>query len=389
MKITKKGLSLAVAAALPFVSFSSVAMFNGADARGGAMGGTGVASAEYLAASFYNPAMATNYTQGDDFGMILPVVAIGVLDSDDLYSEVEDFQDINDRLSDNPSEAELDAWRNALRDLDNKEVDLDVIVGASVAVPNRFASANLFFKAQVASMAKANVVESDLTNPTPNPDDLDSTVQGLAGGTMDLGLTLAKEFALPIRGQRISVGISPKFQRLYSLNYLRSVSDFDEDDFEIDDAAEATEFNLDLGLAYKPSNYFTVGLAAQNLLKQELESNVSRGTQATFLVEPQYTAGVAFDNGWLLVSADVDLTEKQYFRESNYKTQFARVGLELDAWRWAQARVGYSHSMTDSTEDMLTGGIGLTPFGAFGLDIAAQYGGDNHYGASAQLVFMF
>lgn len=364
-------------------------MFNGADARGGAMGGTGVASAEYLTASFYNPAMATNYIKGDDFGLILPMLAVGVHDSDDLYSEVEDFQDLNDNLSDNPSPQELDEWRNALRDLDNKEVDMDVLAGASVAIPNRFVSANLFLKAQIASMAKANVEESDLVNPNPNTEDLDSTVQGLAGGTVDLGLTLAKEFALPIPGQRFSVGVSPKFQKVLALNYLASVSDFDDDDFDIDDTEEATAFNLDLGVAYKPANNLTFGLAAKNMIKQELDTNVSHGSVATFLVEPQYTAGAAFDNGWLLVAADVDLNERQFFSESDYKTQFARVGLELDAWRWAQLRVGYSHSMTDSAEDMLTGGLGLSPFGAVGLDVAIQYGEDDHYGIGAQLAFMF
>jgi len=73
----------------------------------------------------------------------------------------------------------------------------------------------------------------------------------------------------------------------------------------------------------------------------------------------------------------------------SYKAQFARLGVELDAWHWAQLRAGYSHSMTDYSKDMLTAGLGFTPFGLFGVDIAAQFGEDDHYGVATQFVFMF
>lgn len=387
MKTSLKGLSLAVAAALPFISFSSVAMFNGADARGGAMGGTGVASAQYLTASFYNPAMATNYTKGDDFGMILPMVAAGVHDSDELYDKIDEFQKVNDRLSNNPSPETLEEWKQALLALNNGEVEVDARVGASVALPNRYASANLFLSAQVASMAKANIVESDLV--TPDPDNLASSVQGLAGGTVDMGITLAREFALPFQGHRLSIGVSPKFQKVMALNYLAKVSQFDDNDFDLDDRNEENTFNVDVGLAYKPANTVTFALAAKNLLEQELDTNVSQGTKATFLVEPKYTAGMAYDNGWFLLAADLDLNKQRYFTGADYETQFARVGVELDAWSWVQLRAGYSHSMTDYSEDMVTAGLGLTPFGLFGLELAGQYGEDDHYGVAAQLAFMF
>ncbi|WP_299017366.1 conjugal transfer protein TraF [uncultured Photobacterium sp.] len=387
MKISLNGLSLAVAAALPFVSFSSVAMFNGADARGGAMGGTGVASAQYLTASFYNPAMATNYTKGDDFGMILPMIAAGVHDSDELYDKIDEFQKVNDRLSKNPSQETLEEWKQALLALDNGELDMEVITGASVALPNRYASANLFLKAQVASMVKTTIVESDLV--TSDPDNLSSSVQGVAGGTVDMGVTLAREFAMPFQGHRLSVGVSPKFQKIMALNYMASVSEFEDSDFDLDDREEDNTFNLDVGLAYKPAQNLTVGLVVQNLLKQELETNISRGTKATFLVEPKYTAGVAYENGWLLVAADLDLNKQRYFTGEDYETQFARAGIELDAWRWVQVRAGYSHSMTDFSQDMLTAGLGFTPFGLFGLELAGQYGEDEHYGVAAQLAFMF
>ncbi|MGR5541169.1 hypothetical protein ACPV5V_21695, partial [Vibrio campbellii] len=78
-----------------------------------------------------------------------------------------------------------------------------------------------------------------------------------------------------------------------------------------------------------------------------------------------------------------------YFEQIDYQTQYARIGTELDAWEWAQLRLGYQHSMTDDAEDVITAGMGLKPFGLIGLDLSGSYGKDNNYGVSAQLIMHF
>ena len=110
-----------------------------------------------------------------------------------------------------------------------------------------------------------------------------------------------------------------------------------------------------------------------------------------FLIEPQYTLGAAYSNRWVTtaIDVDVDLNKRRYYEGLNYETQYLKVGAELNAWRWAQIRFGYKHSMTDYSEDVISAGLDFTPFGRFGLEIGGQYGDDSRYGVAAQMIFTF
>ncbi|MCG3864996.1 MULTISPECIES: conjugal transfer protein TraF [unclassified Photobacterium] len=88
----------AVTIILLSTSSTAAFAFNGADARGMAMGGTGVASADYLTSGFYNPALATNYKDNDDFGLMLPSVSVSAHDADDLYHKIDYFQEVDSRI---------------------------------------------------------------------------------------------------------------------------------------------------------------------------------------------------------------------------------------------------------------------------------------------------
>lgn len=411
MNIKLQGLTLAVATALSVSTFSAQAAVNGADARSVAMGGTGVASASYLTASFYNPALVAHYNQTDDFGVLLPAVGISIHDPDELNQKVEDFQDVNDELEmaiDNSggspvSDALINEWKAALLAMDEGKLKADISIGAAVAVPNRYLSMSLFTQAQIVSLAQANIDPDDLagvdgSNP-PDLDNLQSDVLGIAGGIVDVGLTMGKSFELPtvsLPEQKVSVGISPKIQQLIAVSFQNTVSQFDNSDFEFENEyQDDTAFNLDIGLAYQPIPTVTLGFSGRNLFKQELETNTPESpagqpgkfTSKTLLVEPKYTLGAAYSNSWFTAAADVDLTEQKYFKEFDLATQYARLGMELNGWDWVQFRAGYSLSLTDSAEDTMSAGIGLSPFGVVAVDLALQYGQDNNYGAALQFGF--
>nr|WP_086939239.1 conjugal transfer protein TraF [Thaumasiovibrio occultus] len=371
-----------------------------ADARGVAMGGTGVATSNYLAAPFYNPALLAHYDQDrDNVGLLLPSLSVSVHDGDELYDKVDDFAMLTDELNMDPTNAALqDEWKAGLKALDDGRGVVEGQLGLVIAVPNQYASVSFFTKAEAMMVATAHIDDADLALDVDADCSGDiesciqSTVQGLAGVVGDVGLTLAKEHQLTLAGRemRVSAGISPKFQTLAAINYETGASGFDENEFEFgDEYVETSGFNLDLGVALQPTDNLTIGLSAMNLMSQELDTNVQLGKRATFLVEPQYKLGVGYRLGLMTAAFDVDLTERSYFKGMDYSTQFARVGVEFDAWRWAQLRVGYQHSMTDHSEDVLSAGLGLTPFGRFGLDLSAQYGDDSRLGAAAQLIFTF
>ncbi|MDO6707428.1 conjugal transfer protein TraF [Photobacterium sp. 1_MG-2023] len=411
MKIQLQGLSLAVAAALSVSSISTQAAVNGADARSVAMGGTGVASASYLTASFYNPALVAHYDKNDDFGVLLPAVGVSLHDPDDLNQKVDDFQDVNDQLEaaiNNSggapvSDALVNQWKAALMALDEGKLKADLSVGAAVAVPNRYLSMNLFTQAQIVSLAKANIDPADLAgvdgSHPPDLDNLQSDVLGIGGGIVDVGLAMGKSFAIPtvsLPEQTVSVGLSPKIQQLIAVSFQNTVSQFDDSDFSFEDEyRDDTAFNLDFGLAYQPMPSVTVGFSGRNLFKQELETNTPESptglagkfTSKTLLVEPKYTLGVAYENSWFTAAADVDLNEQKYFKEFDLATQYARLGMELNGWDWIQLRAGYSLSLTDSAEDTVSAGLGLSPFGVVAVDLALQYGQDNNYGGALQFAF--
>ncbi|MGR5166886.1 conjugal transfer protein TraF [Vibrio astriarenae] len=355
------------------------------DSRSFAMGGTGVAAATYLTSSLHNPALASQYGQSDDFGIILPSVSVSAHDSDDLIDNIDRFDDAFEQWE-HGNEAARSEWEQALRDMQGDVMTAEVSTGIIIALPNKYLSTNFFTQLKANVIAIPEVDEQDLEITSPD-DTLNSSATGLGGATLDIGLTFAKEVNWLERP--LHIGVSPKIQQILALGYNESMDNVDEDEFDFDDANTESGFNLDLGLAYSLAEHWNIGFTARNVISRELETNEYQGETATYLVEPEYKLGISYDIDWFTITSDIDLNKKSYFEQIDYQTQYARIGTELDAWEWAQLRLGYQHSMTDDAEDVITAGMGLKPFGLIGLDLSGSYGKDNNYGVSAQLIMHF
>jgi len=198
-------------------------------------------------------------------------------------------------------------------------------------------------------------------------------------GYTEFGLTLAKKYT--IYGESFSFGVTPKYQILQTYSDITDIADFE---VEFEDAdAEVTAFNFDLGMVWMKNN-FRAALAVKDVLKQEIQA-----TNETYELNPQATLGLAYAAEYFTFGVDVDLTEQTRFVELDDNTQFARVGVEFNAWHWAQLRAGFEHDIQGTMEDSLTAGIGISPFGTVNLDVAGSYGSDNQVGASASLSFTF
>ncbi|MGL6260574.1 conjugal transfer protein TraF [Vibrio sp. WXL210] len=383
-KFTK--LAVSVALALPMMANATV------DTRSFAMGGTGVASATYLTSSIHNPALASQYGDSDNFGMIIPTLSASAHDSSDMVDTIERFDDAYDaweKAIDGDITASPEEWQNILRELDGETLAVEASTGIIIAIPNKYLSTNFFALVNANVLGRVDLDEGDFNVDPDNPQDheLLSTANAFGGGTVDVGLTFARELSL--FDKPFHLGVSPKAQTMFAVHYQENVDEVEDDDFDFDDANSETRFNLDIGMAYELSDRWNLGFSARNLIARELETNGNSGMPDTFVLNPEYVIGTSYDRGWFVIAADVDLTEKEYFKGFDYSTQFARVGAELNAWGWAQVRAGYAHSMTEHAEDVVTAGIGLKPFGVFGLDISGSYGADQNYGASAQLIFNF
>jgi opacity protein-like surface antigen len=373
------------------------------EARGDAMGGTGVASAHYGTAALSNPALLTHFGPTDDFSLVLPSVGAQVSDPDNTVDKADDVKDLWDRFdaaadSQSGVSESAAALKNKLQDL--KDTHANGQVGASVVatVPNQ----TLPFAVVVKSWGTVSVegkvsdhdldyldkvADGDIPPSAVDKNSLTSKAYGRAAVITDVGVAMAHEFETA--GQRWSLGITPKYQRIDLFNYNVSVRDFDKSDIHSGDYRNTkTGFNADLGLATDLTDNWTLGLAVLNVIPRSVETKPVNGSTGTFKVKPQATAGAAWHSGFITTALDVDLTEASRF-DTDKKRQFASAGVELNAWSWMQVRAGYRQNIISNNGSAFTAGLGFSPFDVVHLDITGIAGTDRTYGAVAQMQFTF
>lgn len=377
--MSKNGISIGLA--LAFTSLASSAASYAPDGRSNAMGNIGVATADYLAAPLYNPALLAVFHESDDVGILLPAVGVNAKDADSSLETIEDLQDAIDDYEHNPSnptDLERDI-NNYLDDLDgNAPVNVTAGVAFAIAIPSNNVSVSIYGRGYVEAISSIDV--DNTVGSTTEERYENSTVEVTGFGYSELGLALAKKYT--IYGESFSFGITPKYQILQTYSDITSIADFD---VELEDAdSEVTAFNVDLGAVWMKNNFRTA-LAVKDILAQEIKSTTGK----TYEMNPQATLGLAYAVEYFTFGVDVDLTEQTRYVELEDNTQFARVGVEFNAWHWAQLRAGFEHDMQGTMEDSLTAGIGISPFGTLNLDVAGSYGSDNQVGASASLSFTF
>ncbi|SHF50151.1 conjugal transfer protein TraF [Vibrio gazogenes] len=355
------------------VSSGSMAASYAVEARGDAMGGTGVVSANYLTAPFYNPAIVAIYRRNDDAGMLLPSFGLTYNDPDDISNTIDDVGDSikNMEGGDSSQEAKLQSQLDALN---GGELKADIGGAIAIGIPNQYISMNLFGKAY----AETYVTPSIATTGSSTLDNAqNSTIDAVSVAVTEVGLSLAKYQTF--LGQHISVGVSPKLQRVYTYVYEASLKNYDLSDIDANSTGE-TVFNLDAGLLwfYGPVR---VGFAATNLVSRDITtrrvaSSISgkADLQYSYQLRPLYTVGVGLIGDYASISVDYDLNEEERYTNFNDNTQMLRVGGEIDILRQLKLRAGYKKNLAYSNSDgVYTAGIGLSLLGLFELDAAVSY----------------
>lgn len=158
-KLTK--ISLAVAMSLSTASVFAATTV--ADARGNGMGNTGVTTADYLLAPFYNPALTAVSRDNDDFGLLLPAVGASVRDSDDTLTTIDDLQSAIDDFKNtaSPTTADIDKLNDYLDQLqDDSALNATVGVGAAIAIPSRVVAVNLFARGYAEIIAMPMIADN-------------------------------------------------------------------------------------------------------------------------------------------------------------------------------------------------------------------------------------
>ena len=401
MKLHNKILS---AAFLSLMSQSVAAVPFTFEGRSLGMGGVAVATADLATAAWANPAMLTNQRPSDDFSLLIGVGAM-IRDNDDLITNIEDYQDADDRreaaiVANDPlreAQATLEML-NIVREIENKVIAPEASAVAAMGMSTDFLSYAISIRAD----AIAGGTVTDLSCSVSDCGLAQATVELLDDNYNILNVegVLATEFGFSVAGdfllldRKFSIGLKPKIVDLQSFSYRESIRTVEAgfDNLTKDDTTEdlGTFTSADLGLAYDLSESFRLGLSVRNLITDEYKV----GNQ-TLSLDTESRIGLAYHNNFMTIGVDYDLTENGPLLSSNdfdrLKTQYLLLGAEFNAFDFAQLRVGayknLASDVTGNAKDIAyTAGIGF--WLGFNLDIAATFR-DNSVGGFLQTGFRF
>lgn len=359
-----------------------------ADARGNAMGNTGVTTSDYLLAPFYNPALTAVYRDRDSVGLLVPALGANVRDSDESLSTIDDLQSSIDQFEaagvGAATQENINQLNGYLDDLaDDKPFAVSGGAGIAVALPMNAVSLNFFARGYAEILADSTIAAntgntaSDVETRYQN-----SYVNMLAFGYSEYGVAVAKLFTL--QGQQIAIGITPKIQELRTYKEVVTVQDFDLSDYDQSKTSK-NAFNLDIGAVWLKDN-FRAGIAAKDLISQEIKTY---DNQSSYTLDPQVTVSGGYVTDFLALAIDWDLTKQKRFKGVDDDTQFLRFGVEGNAWGWAQLRAGYEIDLESTLDNSIAAGLGISPGDLVSVDLAANYAGNYQYGLSANLAFTF
>ena len=412
--MNKKLLCLGVSLVIAQLGVAHAAPFGNFDPRSMAMGGTGVASGTSANAAFFNPALLSTANKDEDFSLELPIVSIRIADRDDFLDNLDTFQSSNS--IDNFSSA-INAFNTAvtpaqllaakdlvvstgntlltgLGTLSNRDLEVEVLAGATVGIPGKKFAASVFVAGRATGGMLLDITTNDLgriqavldqlaannlasiVDPTTN---LTSVVLGRGAAVAEVGIALAKEFEF-FGG--VGVGMTPKFQKVDTFDYALNI---ETADITLDEGKKSyNSVNFDIGVGKDFKNNWKAGAVIKNLLPKTYTTSLNNKLET----KPQVRVGATHQTSWSVVSMDLDLLKNDPIASGfGTPTQYAGIGVELDAFDLFQVRLGYRHNLSDSDTSVVTAGLGLSPFGVH-IDVGVM-GNSNEVALGVQTGFRF
>ena len=389
-------------------------LFDGA--RAFAMAGTGVAAGLPGNASFVNPALLSlrQLDESNDFALVLPSVSARYADDQKVYDQIDDIQNEIDTFNAAVNAGNQAQVQTSAATLENQLIKInkdttrgDLGLGLALAVPGEKVGFSAFSDASLRASARATVAQSDLDyldaiatagstdvintgGNTPGAYSLESSGSLVAAAVAEAGVSVATQF--DVQGNRLAVGLSPKYVQIRTFDYTKNVANFDNNDFHASDyETRKSGFNMDLGTAYQfgQADQWIAGLSVRNLVPMKLDSV----NGLTYHLDPKVTAGIAHHSEWHTLTFDLDLNKNRAFGYDD-ATQWAAVGAEFDLLDTLQLRAGIRQNLANTHADsgveektQYTAGLGLSPFGVQVM-LSALYS-NSEYGAAAELGVAF
>lgn len=437
--MSRSNVCCAIACLLtPAASFA--APFSPFEARGFAMGGAGVASAEYAAATLYNPALLAIKSESNRFSFIAPSFGVAAVGNDGAVQSSQDFADSKslDSFSNaadeyarqldlyqdtqtngdtlNRAAANLKTASNALlRDLNGvnqKAFQIGAGGAFALAFPKWEYKAALSVSNETFARVTLDVAQSDLNNAKTTFEQIVKATGQLTGdiagddaseqvfveengkpklkfdgdavesrarvlGVSVTDIGVSMAKEFSLMEQRFMVGITPKIQNIAT---IAQDADIDSDTVKFNDAKKTyTGFNLDVGLAKQ----FEEG-RFQNVRVGVVIRNLIPHTYKTVVpgqdvkISPQVRVGAAYNHKFFTITSDLDVTSNKIVGTGKDASQVFALGAEVNAWSIAKLRAGYRNDFK-AKYGALTAGISL-----FGLQISGAYAKDREAAVLAQ-----
>ena len=358
------------------------------------MGGVGVATANLATAAWANPAMLTNQPMESDWSLLIGVGAF-FRDDDDMVSDVEDFQDADERREAASGGVDPEGERSALLEMSS------IVRGLDSKIISAEATALMAMGASFKSFAMAISVRSDaiaggvVTDISDNPIDLTSedfnilNVEGVLA--TEFGVSFARDFQL--WGRKVSIGIKPKIVELEAYTFRESILTVDAEDAlnEDEDIEDLGTFEtIDLGFAVDLIDSVRLGLSLRNMIEDDFDLG-----QQTLNYDTEVRLGVAYHDKAMTIAADLDLTDNKALLANDsfdgLSKQYLAVGAEFNAFKIVKFRLGAAKNIASGISDNAgdveyTAGVGI--WLGFNLDVAALLN-DNTAGVFVQTGFQF
>lgn len=353
-----------------------------ADARTAGMGYAAVASADYLSAPIYNPALLASSKTNDTIGFQF-TGGWGMMGNEERLSgddNMDTFRELYEESPESITSELIDQVNHDLTEMDNKIYNIaNADVAMVLALPSASVPVSLFTHARlksVRSMVSADYVSDTAEDTMSRLEESDSASQGLI--VYDFGITFAK--TVDIGGESVSFGISPKFQAMATYTVFdENDEDLAEEDLDYDDYG----LNMDLGAVWNRGRW-QVGLAVKDMAKKKIA--LRKG--GYFNLNPHVTLGSSYSGDNYVFAADLDLNEQKNVSYLDDETQYIRLGAEYSPLNWFHMRFGYQSDLEGSVDDMYTFGLGVSPWETVYFDLTYGAKIDSDLGVtSAQAMF--
>ena len=131
-----------------------------------------------------------------------------------------------------------------------------------------------------------------------------------------------------------------------------------------------SNLNLDLGIVAPFSNNFKVGAVVKNIIKKNYKTVLNNDIS----VLPQYRVGAAYQNEWVAVGIDYDISRNKSVAFEK-DTQYVAIGTEIDIFDTMQLRFGFKNNTVSADK---VSSIGLGFVAGANIDLALALGNDGY-----------